>query len=94
MNNSNVVKEPSKSVHHPPTLGIGIFGGIVGAAIGSVASLYLSDPKNREQLRKQILPIREKVIKVMDTFSEQEKKQDKIVNKLDDLSEEVHTKYQ
>jgi gas vesicle protein len=89
------VKQPEKQLtkmtQHSPTLGLGIFGAIAGAAIGSVAAIYLSDQKNREQLQKQISLFRDRAIKVMDTFTEQEKKTEQIKQKLDDIEENVHT---
>lgn len=93
--NTLTTKKQSTVPPQPPSpspLGFGILGALAGAAIGSVAAIYLSEQKNRETLSKQAHLFRDRAIKVMDTFSEQEKEQEKISRKLDDIQEEVHTR--
>ena len=91
MDDITIRQVPLKTDPPPSPLGLGIFGAITGAAIGSVTAIYLSDLKNRQHLQKQIALFRDRVIRVMDTISEQEAKTDKISEKLDDIEDNVHT---
>lgn len=88
---TTTTEKPEEMPQTPSPVGLGIFGAIAGAAIGTVAAIYLSDQKNREQVQKQVNLFRDRAIKVMDTFAEQDKKTEQITRKLDDIQENVHT---